>query len=204
MQKKVLMFAITAVCLDALCLCVQFLDLAWAGSDNYYPIAAAVIAVFVIPYLLFHFIFLSSSLFYKKKKYFLTVGALLVLTVASSIGLGKLTLERRDVWFVNKGIQQYSKCVEDIRKNKFKLNSVYNINVNDLPHFPKTVRGQIWASTNLDGSLDVFFVTSWGMNHDFGYVYYDGTNIAVRSDGKVTVDAKWGLCKPISGPWYRH
>lgn len=195
------MCAVAAVCLDAFWLCVQCVDFVWAGYDNYYCVAGDVIAVIVIPYFLFHFGLLLSLLFYRKLTYLLVVGALLVFTIASSIGLIKATLERRHDWFVKRGIQQYSRCVDDIRKNRSWIHE--HGDDNDLITFKRTVRGDIFASTNADGSLFVFFMTGRGMDQDFGYVYYDGTNIVVRSDGRVALNGNWGACRPISGPWYQ-
>ena len=78
------------------------------------------------------------------------------------------TDERRDKWFLTRGIYEYQRQVEFIRTQKDKLSS-HAMFFGEGPYNRHT----ILASTNSDGSLFLTF-SGRGVDPRQGYLYYDG------------------------------
>jgi hypothetical protein len=178
--------------LDVLCICIHLLDLLWAGSSNYICIGDIFVILMACPVFLIYVVYLVCAICLKRTAYIRTIGLFFVLTVVSCYLLSELSLKRHDLWFMRHGVEGYSECVEDIKLNKGTLNRV-NHKVNHLISNPE-IADDVYASTNIDGSLFVMFAKKSDLP-DTDYIFYNGTNIVAGSHGRWTINGGMNIRK---------
>jgi hypothetical protein len=200
LYNRTFIFAIAVVFLDAFCVFIHLLDLLLAGNGNYVGIASVFDSFVAVPVIIVNLVYLVGSVCLGKGKYAGIIGMFVVFSVICCCWLHGLSLDRHDRWFIRYGVKTYSNCVNDIKLKKDSLYLV-NHNVDGLLNATNVVRGDVFASTNVNGSLFIVFDNRDGLWNS-GYVFYDGTNVSIRSDANWTINNKWGPYKLIYGPWY--